>query len=101
MLHEGVLVVASADGRVYGLDAESGKKLWQLATANANYASVAPSRDLAVIACTSGCLYAVTPATGEVAWTFVAEAGLRAAPAVDTEKLYLPTCGGTVHALAI
>jgi eukaryotic-like serine/threonine-protein kinase len=101
MLHEGVLIVASADGRIYGLDAASGKKLWQLATGNANYASVVSARNLALIACTNGCLYGVNPATGENAWTFVAEAGLRAAPAVDTEKIYLPTCNGAIHALAI
>jgi len=101
MLHEGVLIVASAASRIYGLDAESGKKLWQLATGNANYASVVAARNLALIACTNGCLYGVNPATGEAAWTFVAEAGLRAAPVVDAEKIYLPTCGGTVHALAI
>ena len=100
MLSNRVLVVASADGRVYGLDATSGRPIWRTATDNANYADVVQWGELALVACTSGTLYALKPRSGEVAWTFEVSAGLRAAPAVGTDgSIYLPACTGTLYAL--
>jgi outer membrane protein assembly factor BamB len=81
-----VLIVASADGRVYGLEASSGKRLWVHATENANYADVVAAGKLALVACTSGHLYALDPTTGERSWTFEADAGLRAAAGGGVRK---------------
>jgi len=101
LLTEGALVVASGDAQVYGLDPESGKRIWQLQTENANYGNVVFDGKLALVACTSGRLYGIDATTGNVAWTFLADGGLRAGPAVGTNgTLYLPTCKGTIYALA-
>jgi outer membrane protein assembly factor BamB len=98
----GVLIVASADGNVYGLEASSGKRLWVHATENANYADVVAAGKLALVACTSGHLYALDPITGERAWAFVADGGLRAAPALDSQGIiYLASCSGSLLALKI
>jgi outer membrane protein assembly factor BamB len=99
---EGVLIVASADGRVYGLEASSGKRLWVAPTQNANYGDVVAAGKLALVACTSGHLYALNPVTGEIAWTFEADGGLRAAPEVGPDGIiYVSSCAGTLFALKI
>lgn len=62
-----VLVVASADANVYGLDPTTGRRLWSQPTDNANYSDVVPWKDLSLVACTSGKLYALEPRSGRVA----------------------------------
>lgn len=102
LLIQGVLVVASADGQVYGLEPATGRELWRCATGNANYADVVARRDAVLIASTDGRLYELEARDGSVRWSFDADAGLRAAPAVDAENgsIYLGTCGGQLLSIA-
>jgi outer membrane protein assembly factor BamB len=73
MVGEGVVVVVSGDGRVYGLNAADGKTRWVYSRANPplivrNYAGGTTTRGGAFIGLSGGRLIALDMATGNVGW---------------------------------
>lgn len=69
-------------GGVVGLDARSGKKVWEYRSQELTHASPAYSKKFQVVACGSndGILYVFNAKTGELKWSFKTEGDIKYAP---------------------
>jgi outer membrane protein assembly factor BamB len=84
---DGTVFIGSFDGRLYALDAHTGRERWTVLTGDHIYSSPAlvetddGTLRLVVVGSADGALYGVTP-DGEVAWAFDTGAPIRSSPAL-------------------
>jgi outer membrane protein assembly factor BamB len=122
-LADGVLYIGSDDGKLYALEAATGKKKWELATEGPVRSSPAVLAGTVYFGSYDGQFRAVDAATGEVSWTFATPgerkfqaAGLHgsrppaqiipdlwdlylSSPAVTEDRVYFGSGDGNVYSL--
>jgi outer membrane protein assembly factor BamB len=85
-----LLVAASEDGTVYGLDAETGSRRWSFEAGDAVVSWPALVGDTVVIGSDDQNVYGLSPADGSLRWTFGASGPVEAPIVADDD-------GGTVY----
>ena len=94
---DGTVYVASFGG-LYALDAGDGSERWSTEI-RADRVTIANGTVYGVSR--GGSISALDAETGDQLWTQSLDEGVRAAPAVDGESVYVTTNEGTVYALAV
>jgi len=98
---DGLLVVGSFDGFVYGVAQDSGDIRWATSVRDHVYASPAQAADGTIIqpAC-DGTVYALDPGDGSVQWAFDTREPIRSSPAIDaTGNIYVGSGEGRLFVL--
>ncbi len=100
-LAEGKLFVGTTDGKLYGLDAASGRLLWQpYQTGDWIVAPPAVWRGVVICGSNDGHLYVLDAATGAMLWRFPAGSAVQAQAAITASALMVvATAAGTVYGL--
>lgn len=108
-----VAAKTAGQGYVQALDPATGERAWRFDVPDAprSYITGTPAyadgtlyvaaTHLADDGTKSGALYALDPASGEVAWTAETESALPVAPVVADGRVHLTTHSGAVHALTL
>lgn len=87
--------VATHNGNLYALSAQTGKPVWRLHADGAFLQSPAFSEGLVVAACTDGHLYAVEAQSGRLSWTFSGDyGGFSASPMVVGDQVFIGSRAG-------
>ena len=100
----GRVYAATGFGYVYGLDAQSGKKLWEKNVGSPIRASPTAANGKVIVVTSDGLVYALSAADGQQVWT---HRGLperssilsNASPAIDGDVVVVPYPSGEVVAL--
>lgn len=89
----GLLVVASRDRVVRGLDATTGVEIWRFSTRGANVARPVSVGDDVLIASTDGHVYRLRRRSGRLIWTadIPGKGAVLAAPVVTADRAFLTT----------
>jgi len=99
-LSQGILVVASDDGKIYGLEAVSGKKLWEYACNEPMLATPAIHQNRVYLGTAGESVLALNLPDGTLLWKSKTGAKVMHAPAVN-DSLVILSCGdGRVRAFA-
>jgi len=90
---------------VFALSAD-GEVLWRFATSPSpaddhRQGALLPAGSLVLLPSWNGNLYALDAVSGERRWLYDAGETLRAAPALDDDRIYLADSGGTLTSLAL
>ncbi len=90
--------------RVLALSLEEGTQLWtwqypESPADDHRQGGLVRDGDLLLVPAWSGTLYALDPVDGGIAWRFDAGQPLRAAPAVEGNRIYQPSGAGTLSAV--
>jgi outer membrane protein assembly factor BamB len=93
------VVFGADDGRLYNLDARTGKVRWMFATDGAIQAAPSIADTAVFVGTLHGTMYAVGLAGGSLLWSYPSGAAIYAPPLVHTEACYVGTTGGVVIAL--
>ncbi|MGI8924326.1 MAG: PQQ-binding-like beta-propeller repeat protein [Fimbriimonadales bacterium] len=98
----GLVILGSANGNVYGLDPNTGNAVWFFVAGGATPSAPAFSPDGAVTYLTSldHRLYALRSSDGANLWSWLAAEELRESPSVDTiGRIYFATRGAAIHCI--
>lgn len=87
-----VVVAATTDGQLWGLNATTGEMRWRLETEGGFYSSpvVDGERKLVYAATSRGRLYAIDAASGSVIWEFTAPMPILGTPLLAAGTLFVP-----------
>jgi outer membrane protein assembly factor BamB len=102
-----MVVVGSSDGKLYALDAETGKPRWKYATEDkilggANAAPAPGGRGTwIVVGSYDDRVHCVDAATGKAVWTFETENYINGTPAVADGQVIFGGCDGILHILRL
>jgi outer membrane protein assembly factor BamB len=98
---DGVVVVGSFDGFIYGYDAATGSVRWKHGTREHVYASAARLSDgTVVVPSADGTVYALDASTGALRWAFDTPEPIRSSPAVDgDDNIYFGAGDGRLYVL--
>ena len=91
-----IVVVSSQGKKVVGLDATSGKELWQQTIRRHADASPVIAGQSVFLAATDGRLYRFDLTTGKETWTYEVKGALLSAPALADSKLVITTEEGHI-----
>gem|GEM_PF-846525 len=94
----GMVFCASTNGRVFGLNAETGTIVWKFTSRNAVYAGLTVSGGMLVAASRDSSVYVLDPETGTVRNQIRLENKIMAAPAVSGTTIYVSSLDGSVNA---
>jgi serine/threonine protein kinase/outer membrane protein assembly factor BamB len=94
-----VLFVASADGRIYALQASNGSRLWSFETRGPIVSSPVVLPDRVMVASTDGALYCVDPQSGLLLWTHEGMSACVSTPSLHQDTLFVGTINGHLTAL--
>jgi len=84
------LLLATHNGNLYALDAETGEHLWRFQAKGAFLHSPAFQDGIVVAACTDGGVYALDAATGKLRWTVWSEpGGFSASPTIADGAVFI------------
>jgi len=93
------VVVASHDGVLLAVDAESGRTLWRKKTGLSLSGGPALGYGVVVIGTAKGELLAHDAATGERHWQVLLGASVQSVPVLTADRVLVVTADGVVHAL--
>jgi outer membrane protein assembly factor BamB len=98
--HAGRLFVPTTRGRFVTLDAATGEPGWSAEAERADVRFSAPAVDekLVVVGASDGRLRAFDPATGRIAWTFLADGNFAAAPLLAGDVVFAGSLDEHVYA---
>lgn len=99
LLWDNTVFVASADGTLYAFDQETGDPLWDLAISGSFSASPLEHRNLIIVVSDDGKVTAVKQ-DGTISWSTNIGAGVRSAPALFDNVLYLGGTDGSLYAIS-
>ncbi|MFN4180546.1 MAG: PQQ-binding-like beta-propeller repeat protein, partial [Armatimonadota bacterium] len=92
---EGKVFVATHNGSLYALNAETGEPIWRFKANDAFLHSPAFEEGLVVVGSTDGCLYALDSQTGKLRWwLFVSNGGFSASPTIANETVFIGSRSG-------
>ncbi len=103
LLLHGRLYVGGWDGVVYGLDAQTGRRIWTYATHGPVKGGLASGRGVVYAGSYDGHLYALDAATGRLVWrasgqpTFFHHGTFYATPAVAYGRVYVGSTDGRMY----
>jgi alpha-amylase len=98
VFYDGAVYFTSMDGKLYKLDAASGKQIWQADVGKDAISSPAVVDGVVYVGGGKG-LFAVDAETGKVRWTFAVDQGVQSSPAISAGKVYFGGLDGKVYAL--
>ncbi len=93
--------LASAKGEVLALKAADGSVAWRRDTSGAVLATVAATKDLALVCDTGGQVMALEAKSGQPRWTYKGGAAFFAGAAVAGDTVYAADIEGIVHAMSL
>ncbi|HNY29008.1 MAG TPA: PQQ-binding-like beta-propeller repeat protein, partial [Candidatus Sumerlaeota bacterium] len=96
-VQDDVVVAASRDKNVYGIERASGKLLWQFPTKEEIDAAPVIVGGRVFVASRDGNLYGLDLKSGTKAWVYESGSSFKAAPAVVAPKLVLGDVDGSVY----
>lgn len=100
VLADGMLYAGDEDGKVYALDAATGRTKWTYDAGSRKEASPAVADGTVYAGCKDGSVYALDAATGRVKWKFFTGFGVYSTPVVADGVVYFGTADGRVYAVA-
>ncbi|MBK6316109.1 MAG: PQQ-binding-like beta-propeller repeat protein [Blastocatellia bacterium] len=99
VLLDGVLFVGSGDGRMHGVNAESGKPVWTFEAKGKIRTDAVIVGDRVVFGTLDGIVYAVTRDVGREVWKKETRAAITASPALVDGRIIVGNRGGLLAAL--
>ncbi len=97
---DNMVVVASVDGPLRGLDLQTGNAVWEVPELPCEAAPVAASGGI-VVATLTGDVQLINPATGKARWSARMPGAIQAAPAINGERLLVVTTAGHLAAFDV
>lgn len=103
LLVNGRVYVGGWDGKIYALDAQTGRRLWSFQTGGAVKGGLASSGPNVYVGSYDGHVYALDAVTGKLVWRASARPGLfrhatfYATPAVAYGRVYIGSTDGNVY----
>lgn len=92
---EGKVFVATHNGSLYALNAETGEPVWRFRASGAFLHSPSYADGLVVAGNTDGCLYACDAQTGKLRWgLFISNGGFSASPTIAGETVFIGSRSG-------
>jgi len=88
VISDDILVIASSDGSVYALDAETGNLQWQFVTEDRVWSRPTVDQGVVYFGSMDHKLYAVGLKSGELIWEFETDGSITASPLIVGERLY-------------
>lgn len=99
---DGKLFVATHQGHVYALDAQTGNPLWRFQGHGPFLHAPAYQNGVVVAGCTDGTLYALDAATGRERWSvFVGRGGFAASPTLADAAVFIGSRSGEFLAVEL
>jgi len=95
------IVLACSDHKVYCLDAESGRAVWEVKTEGPLTASPAISAGRVLAASEDGTLYCLALEDGKLLWRYKTEAPLKLGPAAARGGVFLAAGDGRIRCLLL
>jgi outer membrane protein assembly factor BamB len=96
---EGMVMFGSGDGRFYGIQAKTGRPIWEFCSGKAIHSSPTVYADTVVFGSDDCRAYALEVSSGRLKWQYSATARIHASPVADENAVYLADADGTIHAL--
>lgn len=96
---EGIVVIGSGDGTIYGIEASSGDQRWSIDTDGPVESKVTIANGVAYVGSKDGDLYAIGVGSGSLECGQSLGDAIWAASAVTDRAVYVSTIGEAVHAL--
>ena len=100
---DGVLYALDASGILYAFTAATGSEIWHkqlLSSDNQTLTGLTIDGGSIYVGTTSGTLYSVATASGQVSWTYSVGSGLDSSPAAANGMVYLKDNNGNVQAVS-
>lgn len=91
--------VGSRDGRLYALDARTGRERWSFQTAGEIKGAAAFANGTVYVGSYDGRIYAIEARSGRLRWVATVGAPVYATPAIGAARLIVGTLAGDVYAL--
>ncbi len=92
--------VGSSDGRIYCLNASTGRLIWSAVLGGPIMGSLAFMNGNLYVAANNGQLYALSEATGHILWQQNVGSYQIADPVLDQNNVYIATMQGTIFSIA-
>ena len=97
--HEGAVFVASREGEVYRLNADSGKTVWKSELGGAVFSGVGIGNGRVVVTMDNGNVVAMDQADGSVVWTTPIKRQFSAIPVVGQSRVVVRSADGLIIGL--
>lgn len=95
IVYAGKVFVATHNGSLYALNAETGEAIWRFKANGAFLHSPSCADGLVVAVSTDGCLYAVDAQTGKLRWWLsVSDSGFSSSPAISNSTVFVGSRSG-------
>lgn len=98
-LDDGVFVIGNSDGKVYGLDVESGSLKWELETDHRVWSTPLIAEGTVYVSSMDHRLYALNLQSGAELWRFEAGGAFASTPALWDGMLYIGAFDDTFYAI--
>ncbi len=95
----GLVFAATTEGRVYALEASSGRVRWERDRGTAVLAPLAAAPGLVLVGSEDSAIVALSPDSGEVLWRTPLDNAPRGRPLVTEGRVVVATLAGTIHRL--
>lgn len=98
-IEDGVIYVASLDGRLYAVDAATGNVNWSFQSAKGLTTMPVVANDVVLVAGFDAKMFAVNKADGSLAWEYAVSNWILSSPAVEDGTVYVGDFDGILHAV--
>ena len=96
---DGRLFASTLDGRLYALDLNTGRALWNTEEGDRSYSSTIVSGDIVIQTMSDGLIRGFNVATGEEMWSISVDKTIVNSPVLAGGTLYVPTTDGHLFAI--
>ncbi|MFQ5602391.1 MAG: PQQ-binding-like beta-propeller repeat protein [bacterium] len=95
----GGIYISALYNHIDKYDLNSGERIWTFKTADQHRSSPALSRNVLVVGCDNGVLYALDAQTGELNWEIKTAASIFATPVIQDEVIFVSSVDSNFYAL--
>jgi hypothetical protein len=99
IVHRGLVLVASLEGKVYAVREEDGTTAWEAELPGGSVATGAAAGDIVVFASLRGVVHGFAIADGKLRWTVERGRTITGAPCLVGDRVYVANHGRSVHAI--